>query len=572
MALAHLSTPLTEQLGHTPWQSYPRPTLRRNSFINLNGWWDLALSGDDRIPTTYDRLIRVPFPPQSLLSGICEQVPESEFLWYRRTFPRPAQQGTGRVLLHFGGADQYARVWLNGTLIGEHEGGYQPFAFDITDLLQEENTLLVQVWDTMSKHILPCGKQSEKRGGMWYTPVSGLWQTVWLEYVPSRYIHRVQTRTEGARVMIRTQGDVSDGLVRITTPQGVLEVPLNGGQASFELEQPCWWSPERPYLYSFTVEAGEDRVESYFALRTLSVEQVGGYPRLCLNGKPYFFHGVLDQGYWCDGIFLPADPKGYEEDILAMKALGFNMLRKHVKVEPELFYYHCDRMGMVVFQDMVSNSRYSFLRDTALPTVGFQRKPDRFTHRDKLTREAFLQAMDQTVDRLSQHPCICLWTIFNEGWGQFESTKAYRRMKAADPTRFVAAVSGWFRGGESDLDCRHVYFRPFRAPRTRRPLVLSEFGGYSCPVDGHRFNPDKEYGYRHFDCVQDFEQALLELYNTQILPGAAKGLCASVLTQLSDVEDETNGLVTYDRRVCKLSDGPAFRALAQQLQQAVEGR
>lgn len=570
MPLTELYTPLGRSLGDTPWQSYPRPRLRRGSYHNLNGWWDFATGREELPPEQFSRQILVPFAPQSLLSGIHEDVAEELYLWYRRTFSRPAEQGSGRALLHFGGVDQYARVWLNGVLLGEHAGGYEPFTFDVTACLQEENTLLVQVWDRMSLHILPCGKQSADRGGMWYTPVSGLWQTVWLECVPRAYISGIRVESREAEVTIRAEGEVPDGRVTITTPQGPVEVPLASGVARVRLDEPMWWSPERPYLYSFSIEAGEDRVESYFALRTLSVERVGDHLRLCLNGRPYYFHGVLDQGYWSDGLFLPADPVGYEEDILAMKELGFNMLRKHVKVEPELFYYACDRLGMVVFQDMVSNGHYRFLRDTALPTLGFQRKSDRRTHRRPAARAAFLDGLDRTVERLGEHPCICQWTIFNEGWGQFESTKAYRRLKALDPTRFVATVSGWFRGGESDLDCRHVYFRPFRPKRTDRPLVLSEFGGYSCPVPGHRANPDKEYGYRHYESCEQFEQALQDLYTQQLLPGVKKGLCASVLTQLSDVVDETNGLVTYDRQVAKLKNPQRFQKLAQQLQRAIE--
>jgi len=285
----------------------------------------------------------------------------------------------------------------------------------------------------------------------------------------------------------------------------------------------------------------------------LTVRTVDGIPRLCLNGSPYFFHGVLDQGYWSDGLFTPAHPVCYEKDILAMKELGFNTLRKHIKVEPQQFYYDCDRLGMVVFQDMVNNGGYRFIRDTALPTVGFKRRKDTGMHRDAETREQFLSAMEKTVEQLKNHPCVCYWTIFNEGWGQFESTRCYRRLKELDGIRFVATVSGWFKGGESDVEAEHVYFKPFKPKFGDKPLVLSEFGGYSFTPEGHAFHPGKEYGYRHFDRRDDLEQALAELYRREILPTVERGLCGCIYTQLSDVEDETNGLLSYDRKVRKVT-------------------
>ena len=305
-------------------------------------------------------------------------------------------------------------------------------------------------------------------------------------------------------------------------------------------------------------------MRSYFALRTLDIREVNGISRLCLNGKPYFFHGVLDQGYFSDGIFTPASPKCYDNDILAMKNLGFNMLRKHIKIEPEYFYYACDRLGMIVFQDMVNNGDYSFFRDTALPTAGLKSLPDRYLHRDPATRQAFIRGMEETVAQLHNHPSVCCWTIFNEGWGQFDSDNMYRRLKELDSTRFIDTASGWFRGGASDVDSQHVYFKPVKLKPSDKPIFLSEFGGYVYRVEEHVFNPDKTYGYRIFDDCQKFEDALMDLYEKEVLPHIGMGLCATVYTQLSDVEDETNGLLTYDRKVCKV-DASRMRDMAAKL-------
>ena len=559
---AHLYTPEGEFLSPQPWNTYPRPQMRREKWMNLNGLWDFAVTPSSEIPQSYEETIRVPFPPESLLSGIHRAVPEGAFLFYRRTFTLPDGFEGGRVLLHIGAADQEAEVYLNGNLLGGHTGGYQPFSFDITEALAAENELVIRVVDRLSFLQLPYGKQRKKRGGMWYTPVSGIWQTVWLEAVPEKYIPSLRIRT--GLDWVEFEAGTGDGTVTIRTPEGAVEIPLRGGKARAELEYPRLWSPEDPYLYVCSIRMGEDNVESYFALRTLEIKEFDGIYRLCLNGTPYFFHGLLDQGYWSDGLFTPADAVCYEKDILAMKALGFNTLRKHIKVEPEQFYYDCDRLGMIVFQDFVNNGKYSFLRDTALPTVGMKRKNDRHLHKDPKTRHYFLVHMEQTVAQLFNHPCVCYWTIFNEGWGQFDSTAAYHHLKALDDSRFIDSASGWFAGGESDVESDHVYFKPFRPRKTKKPLVLSEFGGYALKVEGHVFNPHQEYGYRHFESREAYQAAVVKLYEEEIVPAIPKGLCGAIYTQVSDVEDETNGLVTYDRAVTKL-DADVMRALAEKL-------
>ena len=540
---------------------YPRPQLRRDSFYSLDGQWQVSVNGAPAVSIT------VPYPPESSLSGVNAKACGRMTLLYRRSFSLPGGFQRDRVLLHFGAVDQEAEVTLNGHPVGTHRGGYQAFSFDVTPYLEAENHLTVTVTDHLEDTVLPYGKQKVKRGGMWYTPVSGIWQTVWLESVPEIYVRALRIDTTADTAVITAEG-VTDGVLTVTTPDGALTCPLEGGKATVSIPSPRLWSPEDPYLYHFTLTAGEDRISSYFALRTLEIQAVGGIPRLCLNGKPYFFHALLDQGYFHDGIFTPSSPARYEEDIRAAKSLGFNTLRKHIKVEPEQFYYDCDRLGMVVFQDMVNNSSYSFLRDTALPTFGLKKRSDKRLHRRKDTREAFLAGMEATVNQLHNHPCICYWTIFNEGWGQFDGEDAYRRLRALDDTRFIDTVSGWFKGASSDVDSEHIYFKPVKLTYGARPMVLSEFGGYACKIKDHAFNPKGSYGYRFFNAPGDLEDALIKLYENEIIPAAQKGLCAAVYTQLTDVEDEVNGLVTYDRTVIKVSPARML-PIAKALQGAV---
>ena len=487
---------------------------------------------------------------------------------YFKTFTLPEDFNKGRVILHFGGVDACANIIVNGDRVGFHQGGYEAFSFDITDHLQSENQLTVEVWDNLRTHTLPYGKQRADRGGMWYTPVSGIWQTVWLESVPKTYVRALRIDTDGDIATITAEG-VTEGTITVITPEGELSFPLVNGKATVRIPSPRYWCPEDPYLYEFTLEAGEDTISSYFALRTLEIKTVGGIPRLCLNGKPYFLHALLDQGYWSDGIYTPATPGSYEKDILAMKELGFNTLRKHIKVEPEQFYYDCDRLGMLVMQDMVNNGHYSFLRDTALPTVGLKKLKDKNLHRDKATRSAFFEGMEATVSQLRNHPCIVYWTIFNEGWGQFDSLAAFERLKEMDSTRFIDTASGWFKGADSQVDSEHVYFKPVKLTYSERPMVLSEFGGYSYKPEGHVANPVNTYGYRFFKEQADFEAALIKLYEEEIIPAVGKGLCGAVYTQVSDVEDETNGLLSYDRRVCKISPDP-MNSIAERLRDAME--
>ena len=579
--------------------SHPRPLLKRTSVQILNGWWDFAAGAEEQ--PLYQGRIRVPFPPEAALSGIGKHFPEGTELHYSTTAvltPEMKQiiAAGGRLLLHIDAADQHCRVLLGGAELGLHTGGYEHCSFDLTSALCSGNdeerssiadsyALQIITTDDLRDLTQPYGKQVMKRGGMWYTPFSGLWQSVWLEAVPAVYVEEIRIRTdmEQARIqLILNTGAPASGTLHIMAPEGEWTVPFEEGFAMVRPEQPHLWSPEDPYLYRFRAQLSapaQDRFESYFALRAVGTVQAGGFTRLTLNGKPYFFNGLLDQGYFSDGLCTPADSRCYDEDILAMKALGFNLLRKHIRIEPDAFYEACDRLGMLVCQDMVNNGRYSFFLDTALPTVGIQHLNDEHRHRDPAVRQAFEKTMRGCVRQVGSFPCIIAWTVFNEGWGQFASAKmtALLRELDADGGRIIDAASGWFRSGAGDVESLHVYFKAFSMKpayfKSGRPVVLSEFGGIAFREPGHCFNPDKTYGYGTANTRREYAQRVLDLYENQILPAARAGLSAAVYTQVSDVEDEINGILTYDRQVNKLADPDTrerMRALSQSLREAVQ--
>ena len=535
MELNHMLTCQGENLPKIPWNVYPRPQLKRDSFFCLNGEWDFYFNNKQT-------KILVPFSPESLLSGIQET---TEKCVYKREFSLPEDFIKDKVFLHFGAVDQIARVYLNGEFVGEHIGGYQHFFFDITIFLEDNNVLTVEVIDTLDK-TLPYGKQTKKRGGMWYTKTTGIWQTVWLESVNENYIKSIDVDADDQKAIITVDG--------VKTGVAIFEdksVPFDNYVIEYTPDNLSLWSPENPKLYYFTIETEQDKIESYLAFRKLEIKEVNNIPRLLLNGKPYFFNGVLDQGYYSDGILTPASEESYIEDILLMKEAGFNMLRKHIKIESELFYYHCDRLGMAVFQDMVNNGRYSFFFDTALPTIFMQKFPDKILHLNKKSRSNFEKEMTDTVKSLKNHPSIVYWTIFNEGWGQFNSAKMFDVLKKIESTRFVDSTSGWFRGKKTDVESLHIYFKKLKTVKSNKPVVISEFGGYVLKVENHIFNANKEYGYKTLKDKEEFNLNLCDLFENQLLPLVKKGVCASVYTQVSDVEDEINGLVTYDRKVKK---------------------
>ena len=549
------------------WHSrYPRPQMRRDSFLPLLDDW--TLNGNP---------ITLPFCPESLLSGYEGELGDT--MTYEATFTLPEGfvPKDHHVLLHFGAVDQIAEVFLNGRPVVRHEGGYLPFYGNITKLLLPgENQLTVLVIDSLD-HDYPYGKQTKKRGGMWYTPITGIWQTVWLEAVPETAIAalKIEPDLTGISLSVETKAAHCDAVVRLDGVEVARASWANTGKprrVDIPEEQIRLWTPDSPTLYDLTVTAGQDTVHSYFALRTVEIKpDKHSVNRLCLNGEPIFLTGVLDQGYFTDGHYLPGDPVEYDRDVLRMKALGFNMLRKHIKVEPEAFYEACDRLGMLVVQDMVNNGGYNYIFDTVLPTIGFQWRPNWPVSQRR--KDIFETCARDTIRHLHNHPCVIGYTIFNEGWGQFDADRVYRRLKALDPTRFYDTASGWFIPKETDVDSKHVYFRNKRLKPGKRPMFLSECGGYARKIEGHLWNPKNEYGYGKTDTEAQLTAAIGKLYAEMVNPAIPAGLCGVVYTQLSDVEEEINGLYTYDREVCKV-DGEKMRAILREaeeiLRRAVE--
>ena len=554
---------------------YPRPQMRRDSYLNLNGRWEYAITDSDESPRHWDGTILVPFSPESALSGVGRSLQPGQTLWYRREVivPQGFIPADGRLLLHFGAVDQEAAVYWNGRLLGRHMGGYNAFTLDATDALGPRNSLVVRVHDDTDASFHSRGKQKTRRGGIWYTPQSGIWQTVWMEAVPRHYI-------ESLRIVPLFDQSAVEVMVRCSQPLQC-EATVDGRTVPFTSGEPARipmpdfraWSPEDPYLYDLSVTLGEDRVESYFGMRKMEVRaDRGGVKRLFLNGEPYFQSGLLDQGYWPDGLYTAPSDEALIYDIQTAKAMGFNLLRKHIKVEPMRWYYHCDRLGMLVWQDMPSGGgKYRFSTITLPLVTGIHRRDNHyraFARASSQGRGEYMDELEEMVGQLFNAPSVVLWVPFNEGWGQFDSTLVMERLRALDPTRPVDPASGWHDQGAGELRSLHVYFKPFRFRRDRRgrALALSEFGGYNLRVDGHCFN-QKDYGYRRLPDAAALWRDFSRLYEREVLPAVPRGLCASVYTQLSDVEDELNGLMTYDRRVVKL-DADEVRELNEQLKEA----
>ncbi len=548
MGYKELTARYEKDMGDIPWNIYPRPQMKRESFICLNGTWEFFLPGKKK-GSIEKYEITVPFPPESRASGLLLKIPSQDIMVYSRKFTLEKPEKGKRVILHFGAVDRLCRVYVNNYAAGTHDGGYLPFSFDITDYLtrkSSENEIVVECEDPTDKDY-PYGKQRRKRGGMWYTPISGIWQTVWMEIVPESYVKSIKITSNSKKVSFNIDGGAAEKHLFIKTPEKVLEFDFEGDEFSHEFNNGKCWSPKDPYLYEYTLTCGEDTLTGYFALREMGVKN----GKITLNGKPIFLHALLDQGYYSDGIFLPSSPKGYEDDVLLAKSLGFNALRKHIKIEPLLFYHYCDVHGIIILQDCINNGKYSFFKDTALPTVGLKRLP--LTHRTKKQRAEFTRTALEMSEHLASCPSVLYYTIFNEGWGQFK-TGLYDIFKEKNPDKIIDTASGWFIGGKSDVHSHHVYFKRVNLKyKGDKPTILSEFGGYSLKTEGHTFGK-KEYGYSKFKTTQALSDAIEHLYTDEIIPEIKKGLSGCVMTQLSDIEDEINGLITYDREVIKVDE------------------
>ena len=448
---------------------------------------------------------------------------------------------------------------MNSTQVVRHTGGYLPFEADITDAVEDGYAqITVRVTDDTDRSFQSRGKQSSKRGGIWYTPQSGIWQTVWLEAVPETYVRSLRITPDIDKATVTVEADVR-GDEQAYAHFGGQDYPLPAEIPVLEFEP---WCPENPKLYGFSVSCGEDEVFSYFAMRKIAVaKDKNGVPRLFLNNEPYFQNGLLDQGYWPDGLYTAPTDEALIYDISTAKAMGFNMLRKHIKVEPLRWYYHCDRLGMLVWQDMPNGGRrYNPVIISAPLVTGIHLNDSThalFARSDSEGRAQFKSELGELVNHLYNCPCICMWVIFNEGWGQFDARKMYDFVRSMDKTRVIDHASGWHDQGIGNVQSLHVYFKKyhFKPDKKGRAVLLSEFGGYSHQVPGHCYN-NKYFGYKKFEMPFQLEAALEDLYQTEIGPAKLRGLSAAVYTQLSDVEDELNGMLTYDRKVVKIAPEP----------------
>ena len=574
-----------------PLAEYPRPAMRRDSCEILNGPWQYAITQTAEYPAAWQGSILVPYSPEAPASGVNRTLQPGQWLHYHRLFAPPAEEG-GRVLLHFGAVDYACAVQVNGHPAGGHRGGYWPFTLDITDLLNGtgRNSLWVAVQDPTGHGTQARGKQTLKPGGMFYPAQSGIWQTVWLERVPDNYIQTLtvtpdyDARTVTVRVHTAKPGGavnlwamVRAGGVTIAEDWGSDEADQDG-EVTLNIPEEHFfpWSPDTPFLYDLTVgtnqgeEAEFDTVHSYFALRKWScAPDAHGVLRFCLNDKPILLNGLLDQGYWPEGLYTPPSDAAVERELSEVKALGFNLLRKHAKIEPQRWYYHCDRLGLIVWQDIVNGgSAYNLWFVTYLTNVLqplLRRFPDGKAAYSLLSRakpagrEEYAHELADTVQALRCHPCIACWVPFNEGWGQFDAGKAVQALRTLDGTRLVDEASGWFDQGGGDVHSLHNYFYPLRIRPQKRTVALSEYGGIAWPMPGHE-PPHKTYGYGTAKDRQELTARYKKLQLKTVLPQLEKGLSALVYTQLTDVEDEVNGLFTYDRAAVK-PDANAVRSV-----------
>lgn len=550
-------------------EEYPRPQMVRDNYTILNGLYNYAFTDSSQMPVCYDGEILVPFSPETEMSGVGRQLQPNEYLWYERNFTLENIPNGKRLLLHFGACDERCRVYVNGEQVGSHSGGYQAFCFDITAYCKEgENKLQICVKDVSDTSYHGRGKQMLKNGGMFYTAQSGIWQTVWYEWVPEIYVQSMHIipRFDEDSVEIELFTNEENGsflpykVYIFDRGQLISEMSVEDGHKMIlPIPNKKVWSPVSPFLYEVTITYGEDCIKSYFGMRHFSVEKdKDGIPRLCLNHVPYFQNGILDQGYWPESLLTPISDEAMINDIQEAKARGFNMIRKHCKIEPMRWYYHCDRLGMLVWQDMINGGEnYNLLKTTYIPTVikKIQKlKDSKYSFHSRANAKGRMEWKKEcleTIEQLYNCTSICTWVLFNEGWGQFDAEENTQMVLEKDNTRIIDAHSGWFDQGAGDMRSVHIYFFELAVEKgLKKPFVISEYGGLAYGIKEHSYSEDI-YGYANYENAADFKKAYKEMMG-KIQKLQREGLAAAVYTQLTDIEEEVNGLLTYDRKIAKL--------------------
>ena len=544
-----------------PLSEYPRPQFKRDSYICLNGYWEYAIKKDDTIPEVFDGQILVPFSPETAKSEVNKTVMPDDYLFYRLNLDLPTNFIKDKVILHFGAVDQIAEVFINNQFVMKHIGGFLPFEMDIKPYLKDgKGTLILRVQDSTNSSYHSSGKQSLNPGGIWYNPQSGIYMPVWLESVSFGYIET-----------IKITPDIDEKICRITFKSENKSAKLVLNNQIFEIEAEKeniipvndmqLWSPEYPYLYNFKIINDVDEVESYFAMRKISlIKNENGVKIIALNNESYFMKGVLDQGYYEDGFLTPNSDEDYINDINLIKSLGFNVSRKHIKIESMRWYYHCDRLGLLVWQDFVNGcTKYDFWLNQVPLFVRYKINDHRykkfFRENEEGRKEAYQEFL-QTIELLYNSPCIVYWTIFNEAWGQFDAKEIYLRLREVDNTRLYDHASGWHDQGSSDVKSMHIYKWKVKVPAKRklkgRAFVCSECGAYILDKRLKEAKKKEGFIYLLFNNKEDFQKEYARFINEEIIPAKKNGMSAFIYTQISDVEEEMNGFVTYNRKEIKV--------------------
>ena len=549
---------------------YPKPKMKRRMdegyFLSLNGSWEyeifpsLDIAMKEALNHSFNKEIIVPYPIESILSRVQYNLKKGEALVYHKSFKFKALGS--ETILNFGAVDNECYVYFNGQMVTKHLGGYLPFSVDITKYLREDNELIVIVKDDLDKDY-PYGKQSLKSSGIWYTKVSGIWKNVFIESYSKTGIEKlgIETDFDHQAIILGISSIDKERTITISFNNEIIkELTTTDDLITIPLDNVKLWTPEEPNLYYIGVKTSTDYVETYTSFRKINIETYNGHKLIYLNNKPYYLHGLLDQGYYKEGIFTPKSIDDVINDLTTIKRLGFNTLRKHIKVEEEYWYYLCDKLGILVIQDMVNSFKYKFISNTVLPVLGIKNVNLRFRLGKKKAKDFFINHSIETIKLLKKYNSIIMWTIFNEGWGEFDVKRVDLTLKKIDNSRLFDTCSGWFKSKYNMFDSRHVYFKEFKLKKIKKDkcLFLSEFGGYTLNIPDHN-DTNKEFGYKKMESIEDFNNKILELYDYEIIPKLEHGLAGSIYTQLSDVENELNGIMTYDREIIKLDESVALK-------------